>query len=119
MFNFAHKMRQTQLPLSTFTPFQLSRHFEKGILGSSALMYPDDLVVYMIRACGYTIPSCSTPGDGLDGLTAPVDDSVFGGISLTNDEFQTYRFLLPLPHVIGPIVSTLARLACRCTTSTK
>ena len=35
---------------------------------SSALLDPDDLGVYVIRACDYIAPPCPIPGVGLDGL---------------------------------------------------
>ena len=44
----------------------------KDISGSSALSDPDDLGVYLIRACGYTTPSCPIPGVGLGGLNPTV-----------------------------------------------
>ena len=43
----------------------------EDISGSSALTDPDDLGVYLIRAWGYTTPSCPIPGVGLGGLTPP------------------------------------------------
>ena len=36
----------------------------EDISGSSALTDPDDLGVYLIRACGYTTPSYPIPGVG-------------------------------------------------------
>ena len=70
----------------------------EDISGSSALTEPDDLGVYMIRACGYTTSSCSIPGVGFGGLTSlsshnpgtgpnPSPTSVLGGLHLTKDAF--------------------------------
>ena len=42
---------------------------EEDISGASALTDPDDLGVYLIRACGFTTPACPVPGMGLGGLT--------------------------------------------------
>ena len=39
------------------------------ISGASALTDPDDFGVYLIRACGFTTPTCPVPGVGLGGLT--------------------------------------------------
>ena len=41
----------------------------EDISGASALTDPDDLGVYLIRACGLTTSTCSVPGVGLGGLT--------------------------------------------------
>ena len=41
----------------------------KDISGSSALSDPDDLGVYVIRACDYIAPRCPIPGVGLGELT--------------------------------------------------
>lgn len=79
------------------------------ISGASALADPDDLGVYLIRACGLTIPSCSVPGMGLGGLVpspdapvlgglAPPPDTPFlGGLPLTSDDFRTHRAPIPSP----------------------
>ena len=85
----------------------------EDISGSSALTDPDDLGVYLIRACGYTSPSCPIPGVGLGGLTPPSDNnigtawhhpptSVLGGLPLTQDDFRTHRAPTPLRHKAGP-----------------
>ena len=44
---------------------------EKEIFGASALTDPDDLGVYLIRACGFITPSCPVIGVGLGGLAPP------------------------------------------------
>ena len=54
----------------------------EDISGSSALTDPDDLGVYLIRACGYTTPSCPIPGVGLGGLTPPSDNNLGTGGTL-------------------------------------
>ena len=69
--------------------------------GSSALTDPDDLGVYLIRACRYTTSSCPAPGVGLGGLTSPSSSnpgtgpnpsptSVLGGLHLTRDDFRKH-----------------------------
>ena len=80
---------------------------DEDVSGASALTDPDDLGVYLIRACGLTTPSCPVPGVGwgglapspdipvLGGLAPPPDISVSGGLPLTQDDFQTHRALLP------------------------
>ena len=79
------------------------------ISGASALTDPDDLGVYLIRACGLTTPSCPFPGVGLGGLApspdipvlgglAPSPDTpVLGGLPLTSDDFRTHRAPTPSP----------------------
>ena len=79
------------------------------VSGASALTDPDDLGVYLIRACGLTTPSCPVPGVGLGGLVPspdiPVlgglppspDIPVLGGLSLTLDDFRAYRAPIPSP----------------------
>ena len=79
------------------------------VSGASALTDPDDLGVYLIRACGLTTPSCPVPGGGLGGLVAspdiPVlsglapspDIPVLGGLPLTSDDFRTHRAPIPSP----------------------
>ena len=81
----------------------------EDVSGASALTDPDDLVVYLIRACRLTTPSCPVPGVGLGGLVpspdipvlgglAPSPDiPVLGGLPLTSDDFQTHRDPLPSP----------------------
>ena len=77
------------------------------VSGASALTDPDDLGVYLIRACGLTTPSCPVPGVGLRGLVpspyipvlgglAPSPDiPVLGGLPLTSDNFRTHRAPIP------------------------
>ena len=88
------------------------------ISGSSALTDPDDLGVYLIRACGYTTASCPTPGVGLGGLTTPFygpnpgqnfpPTPFLGGLPLTKDDFRTHRAPMPLNRMAGPTASPLA-----------
>ena len=40
----------------------------EDISGSCALSDPDDLGIYVIRACDYIVPPCPIPGVGLGGL---------------------------------------------------
>ena len=80
-----------------------------NVSGASALTDPDDLGVYLIRACRLTTPSCPVPGVGLGGLVpspdipvlgglAPSPDIPFlGGLPLTSDDFRTHRAPLPSP----------------------
>ena len=87
---------------------------EEDISGASALTDPDDLGVYLIRACGFATPSCPVPGVGLDGLAPspyhtpgvglgrlvpPPDTPALGGLPLTRDNFRTYRALMPSTHM--------------------
>ena len=75
------------------------------ISGSSALTDPDDLGVYLIRACGYTTASCPTPDVGLGGLTTSFyspntgqnssPTPVLGGLLLTKNDFRTHRAPMP------------------------
>ena len=79
------------------------------VFGASDLTDPDDLGVYLIRACRLTTPSCPVPGVGLGGLVpspdipvlgglAPSPDiPVLGGLPLTSDDFRTHRAPLPSP----------------------
>ena len=88
------------------------------ISGSSALTDPDDLGVYLIRACGYTTASCPTPGVGLGGLTTsfygPNTDQnssptpLLGGLPLTKADFRTHRAPMPLNKMAGPTASRSA-----------
>ena len=88
----------------------------EDISGSSALTDPDDLGVYLIRACGYTTPSRPIPGVGLGGLTSqssnnpgtgpnPSPTLVLGGLHLTKDDFRTHRSPMPLRRMTGPTTS--------------
>ena len=85
--------------------------------GSSALTDPHDLGVYLIRACGYTTPSCPIPGVGLGGLTPPSHDNlgtgrnpfptrVLGGLPLTKDNFRTHRAPMSVRRMAGPTADT-------------
>ena len=86
----------------------------EGISGASALTDPDDLGVYLIRACGFTTPTCPVPGVGLGGLTPspchaleavlggltpPPDFPALGGLPLTLDDFCTHRAPMPPTHM--------------------
>ena len=86
----------------------------EDISGTSALTDPDDLGVYLIRACGFTTPACPVPGVGLGGLTfsachapdavlggltPPPDSPVLGGLPLTLDDFRTHRASMPPTHM--------------------
>ena len=78
-----------------------------NVSGASDLTDPNDLGVYLIRACRLTTPSCPVPGVGLGGLVpspdipvlgglAPSPDiPVLGGLPLTSDDFRTHRAPLP------------------------
>ena len=89
----------------------------EDISGSSALTDPDDLGIYLIRACGYTTPSCPIPGAGLGGLNPPSHDNlgtgrnpfptrVSGGLPLTKDDFRPHRASMPLRRMAGPTANT-------------
>ena len=79
------------------------------VSGASALTDPDDLGVYLIRACGLTTPSCPVPGVALGGLVPspdiPVlgglppspDIPVLGGLPVTPDDFRTHHAPIPSP----------------------
>ena len=86
----------------------------EDISGASASTDPDNLGVYLIRACGFTTPTCPVPGVGLGemtpspchapdavlgGLTPPPDSPVLGGLPLTLDEFWTHRVPMPPTHM--------------------
>ena len=93
---------QRWMDLSAYADF-LSRlplpPIADNVSGASALTDPDDLGVYLIRACRLTTPSCPVPGVGLGGLVpspdipvlgglAPSPDiPVLGGLPLTSDDF--------------------------------
>ena len=107
-YNFRLSYRRGQ---ETLTADFLSRlplpPIDEDVSGASALTDPDDLGVYLIRACGLTTPSCPVPGVGLGGLAPspdipvlgglapPPDISVSGGLPLTQDDFRTHRAPLP------------------------
>ena len=86
----------------------------EDISGAFALTDPDDLGVYLIRACGFTTPACPVLGVGLGGLTPspchppdavmggltpPPDSPVLGGLPLTPDDFSTHRAPMPPTHM--------------------
>ena len=94
-------------------------HTTEDISGSSALTDPDDLGVYLIRACGYTTLSGPIPGFGLGGLTTPSYKNPFagpnpfltpilGGLHLTKDDFRTPCAPMPLRRMTGPTTSPFA-----------
>ena len=93
----------------------LSRHpiqpTPKDISGSSALTDPDDLGVYLIRACGYNSPSCPIPGVGLGGLIPPSNIGTAWhhppGLPLTQNDFRTHRAPMPLRRRAGPTVDAM------------
>ena len=107
-YNFRLSYRRGQ---ETANAYFLSRlplpPIDEDDSGASALTDPDDLGVYLIRACGLTTPSCPVPGVGLgglasspdipvlDGLAPPPDISVSGGLPLTQDDFRAHRAPLP------------------------
>ena len=87
---------------------------EEEISGASALTDPDNLGVYLIRACGFTTSSCPVPGAGLGelapspyhtpdavlgGLALPPDTPVLGGLPLTKNDFRTHRAPMPPEHM--------------------
>ena len=86
----------------------------EDVSGASALTEPDDLGVYLIRACGFTnlacpvlvvglgglTPSpCHAPDAVLGGLTPLPDAPVLGGLPLTPDDFRTHRAPMPPTHI--------------------
>ena len=96
----------------------------------SALTDPDNLGVYLIRACGFTTPAfpvpgvglggltpspCHAPGAVLGGLTPPPDSPVLGGLHLTIYDFRTHRAPMPPTHMTArprrPHVIPLRRLS--------
>ena len=87
---------------------------DDDISGTSALTDPDDLGVYLIRARGFTTPSCPVSDVGLGGLTPspchapdavlgeltpPPDSPVLGGLNLTIDDLRTHRAPMPPTHM--------------------
>ena len=87
---------------------------EEDISGASALTDPDDLGVYLIRACGFLTPSCPVPGVGLGGLAPPPyhtpgaalgrlapspDIPVLSGLPLTEDDFRAHCAPMPSPYM--------------------
>ena len=90
----------------------------EDISGFSALTDPDDLGVYLIRACGYTMASCPTPGIGLGELTASFYSTntgqnsfltpVLGGLPLKKYDFRMHSAPMLLNRMTGPTASTFA-----------
>ena len=87
---------------------------EEDVAGASALTDPDDLDVYLMRACGFTTSACPVPGVGLrglapspyhtpdvvlGGLAPPPDTPVLGGLPLTKDDFRTHHVPTPPTHM--------------------
>ena len=74
----------------------------EDISGASALTDPDNLGVYLIRACGFSTPACPVPGVGLGGLTLSpchAPDAVLDGLPLTPDDFRIHRAPMPPTHM--------------------
>ena len=76
---------------------------EEEISGSYALSDPDDLGVYLTRACGIVPSFCPIPDIGLGGLIPQPDPSILSVLPLTHDDFRTHRAPLPPPHKGGSI----------------
>ena len=91
---------------------------DEDISGPCALTDPDDLGVYLIRACGLVPSFCPIPGIGLGGLTrlshvtpSPAlgglipqpDPPILGGLPLSPADFRTHHAPLPPPHMIGSV----------------
>ena len=116
--NMAYHIRPVTalLEISRNSPHPLYLSFRTGTRSStcldpcaSALTDPDNLGVYLIRACGLTTPSCPAPGVSLGGLVPSPDIPVLGGLApspyipvlgglpLTSDDFRTHRAPLPSP----------------------
>ena len=83
---------------------------EENISVASAPTDPDNLGVYLIRACGFITPSCPVPdvdlgglapspyhipGAGLGGLVPPPDTPALGRLPLTKYYFHTHRAPMP------------------------
>ena len=64
----AHTDEDMTTPTLTSFPDYHSLSSKGGISDSSILSNPDDLGVYVIRACNSIAPPCSIPGDGPGGL---------------------------------------------------
>ena len=111
-FRLSHRRGQDNANADFLSRFRLPPIAE-DISGASALTDPDDLGVYLIRACGFTTPTCPVPGVGLGGrtpspchahdailggLTPPPDPPVLGGLPLTPDDFRTHRAPIPPTH---------------------
>lgn len=72
-------------------------------MGSCALSEPDDLGVYLIRACGFIPSFCPTPGYGFGGLIRQPDPPILSGLPLTYGDIRAHRTSLPPPHMVGSI----------------
>ena len=98
---------------------------DEDISGASALTDPNDLGVYLIRACGFTTPAYPIPGVGLGGLTPspchapdaalggltpPSDFPVLGGLPLAIDDFRTHRAPMPPTHMTARLRRPYATL---------
>ena len=112
-FHLSHRRGQENADPDFLSRLRLPP-IDEDISGASALTDPDDLGVYLIRACGFTTPACSVPGVGLGwltpspchapdavlvGLTPPPDCPVLGGLHLTIDDFRTHRAPMPPTHM--------------------
>ena len=89
----------------------------EDISGSCALTDPDDLGIYLIRACGLVPSFCPIPGIGLGGLAPQPrtpslalgglvpqpDNPLLGGLPLSNADFRTHNAPLPPVHMVGSI----------------
>ena len=94
----------------------------EDISGSSVSTDPDDLGVYLIRACGYITSFCPIPGVGLGGIAplpnsfpgtepngfAPLPTPVLGGLPLTKNDFWTHCAPIPTLHMTGPTTGPFA-----------
>ena len=113
-YNFRLSYRRGQENAKADFLSRLPLSFEEDIFGASTLTDPDDLDVYLIRACGFTTPDCPVPGVGLGGLTPspclapdavlgeltpPPDSPVLSGLPLTIHDFRTHRAPLPPTHM--------------------
>ena len=85
---------------------------DEDISGSCALTNPDDLGVYLIRACGLvpgiglgglTPLSQITPSYALGGLILQPDPPISSGLPLSHADFRTHRAPLAPPHMVGSI----------------
>ena len=112
-FRLSYRRGQENANADFLSPLPLPP-IEEDISGAFALTDPDDLGVYLIRACGFITPSCPvpggglgglapspyhTPGAGLGGLVPPPDTPVLGGLPLTNNDFRTHRAPMPSTHM--------------------
>ena len=112
-FHLSHRRGQENANAGSLSRLPLPP-IDEDISGASALTDPDDLGVYLIRACGFTTPACPVPGVGLGGLTSSpchASDAVLGGLTprsnspvlgglyLTIDDFRTQRAPMPPTHM--------------------